>query len=291
MYYGFTTKDIPGNMRNSFQEELRCEGEALPPNLPVVADALASSGAALWVLKYPVSCLVPKRRPAALLVLALLLSASAARAQQVLLQTDVAEDTIPSRTGPNRRYFGHLYAGYALAAGPSALGVKYGFSASEVQLGGRLKRRLGYFLALNTDLRYAYLRYGLDPGASRSDPFGPGFDSQYLSYHQVQGEASLRLSPTRRRGNTVGRYLDLLAYGGWAFATTYATNRPGPSGGRLEEVAHQPDYLARWLGGVGARVGSNSVALVGRYRLSEALRGAGLPEPPRWQLGIELGWF
>jgi len=241
--------------------------------------------------EYPVPCLVPKHLPAALLAVALLLSAPAARAQQVLLQTDVAEDTIPSRTGPNRRYFGHLYGGYTLAAGPSALGVQYGFSASEVQVGGRLKRRLGPFFAFNTDLRYAYLRYGLDPETTRPDPFGPGFDSQYFSYHQVQGEASLRLSPYRRRGNTVGRYLDLLAYGGWAFATTYATTGPGPRGGRLETVAHQPDYLARWLGGVGARVGSNSLALVGRYRLSEALRGAGLPEPPRWQLGIELGWF
>jgi len=223
--------------------------------------------------------------------LALLAVAPAARAQQVLLQADVANDTIPSRTGPNRRYFGHLYVGYALAVGPSALGVQRGLSSSELQLGGRLKRRLGPYFALNVDLRYAYLRYRLDPGVPRPGPFGAGFESQYFSYHQVQGEASLRLTPYRRRGNTVGRYLDLLAYGGPALATTYATEGPGPSGGRLEVVAHRPDYLARWLGGVGVRVGSNSVALVGRYRLSNALRSSGLPEPPRWQVGLEIGWF
>jgi hypothetical protein len=224
-------------------------------------------------------------------LLALLLAGPAAHAQQVLLQTDVANDTIPNRTGPNRRYFGHLYVGYALAVGPSALGVKRGATSSELQIGGRLKQRLGPCFAFNTDLRYAYLRYGLDPDAPRPAPFGTGFESQVVSYHQVQGEASLRLNPGRRRGNTVGRYLDLLAYGGWAFATNYATEGPGPSGGRLEVVAHQPGYLARWQGGVGARLGSNAFALVGRYRLSEALRGPGLPEPPRWQLGIEVGWF
>jgi len=220
-----------------------------------------------------------------------LLAGPAAHAQQVLLQTDVATDTLPSHTGPNRRYFGHVYLGYALAAGPSALGVKYGVASSELQLGGRLKRRLGGFAALNADLRYAYLRYGLDAETTRPAPFEPGFDSQFFSYHQAQAEASLRFNPGRHRGNTVGRYLDLLAYGGWAFATTHATDAPGPRGGRLEVVAHQPDYLARWLGGVGARVGSNSLALVGRYRLSNALRSPDLPEPPRWQLGLEVGWF
>jgi hypothetical protein len=224
-------------------------------------------------------------------LLALLLAGPAARAQQVLLQTDVANDTIPNRTGPNRRYFGHLYVGYALAAGSSALGVRPGAASSELQVGGRLKRRLSSVFALNADLRYAYLRYGLDPEVTRPAPFGPGFDSQVLSYHQVQGEASLRLNPARRRGNTVGRYLDLLAYGGWAVTTNYATEGPNPGGGRLEVVAHRPDYLARWQGGIGARLGSNSLALVGRYRLSDAVRGPGLPEPPRWLLGLEVGWF
>ena len=226
-----------------------------------------------------------------LLLLVVLAAGPAARAQQVLLQTDVAHDTLPARTGPNRRYFGHLYAGYALAVGPSALGMKYGLSSSEFQLGGRLKRRVGGFLALNADLRYAYLRYGLAPAVARPALFGSGFDSQLFSYHQVQGEVSLRFNPGRRRGNTVGRYLDLLAYGGRALATTYATQGPAPGGGQLEKVAHEPPYLARWLAGVGVRVGSNSLALVGRYRISNALMSNGLPEPPRLVLGIEVGWF
>ncbi|TDN39521.1 hypothetical protein E4631_14170 [Hymenobacter sp. UV11] len=220
-----------------------------------------------------------------------LLAGPAARAQQVLLQTDVATDTLPPRTGPNRRYFGHLYGSIGLAAGPSELEIKSGFSSLEVQAGGRLKRRLGPYLAFNADLRYAYLRYGLAPDVARPAPFGAGFDSQTITYHQLQGEASLRLNPERRRGNTVGRYLDLLAYGGPTLAANYTAVGPSPSGGRREVVEHQPAYLARWQGGVGLRLGSNSLALVGRYRLSELLPGTSLPEPPRWVLGVELGWF
>ncbi|MVN75570.1 hypothetical protein GO988_04450 [Hymenobacter sp. HMF4947] len=219
--------------------------------------------------------------------------APAARAQQVLLQTDVANDTVPARTGPNRRYFGHFYAGNALALGADGLGIKHGFSSSELQLGGRLKRRLGPALALNADLRYAYLRYTLATGDARPAPFALPHDTETLSYHQLQGEASLRFNPGRR-GNVVGRYVDLLAYGGRALAAIHATDDPSPNGGRLEVIDHEPRYLARWQGGVGARVGSNALALVGRYRLSDALRPAGpaaLPEPPRWVLGLEIGWF
>jgi hypothetical protein len=242
----------------------------------------------------------PARRPRPALsrglgVAALLLGlAPAVHAQQVLLQNDVASDTLRARTGPNRRYFGHLYASYALALGPDGLGVKGGSGSSEFQVGGRLKRRLGPFVAFNADLRYAYLHYTLAPDVARPAPLALPHEHETLSYHQLQGEASLRFNVGRRRGNVVGRYLDLLAYGGPALATNHATEDDSPSGGRREVIDHQPSYLARWQGGVGARLGSNSVALVGRYRLSDALRPVGavvLPEPPRWMLGLEIGWF
>jgi len=276
-------------MQNSFQANLAGRTAKLAP-------AHHNSFSRL-ILTFSTIARQAKRRRAGLLTLGLLVAAPAARAQQVLLQTDVAADTLPPRTGPNRRYFGHLYGSYGLAAGASPLGVRYGFPSSEVQLGGRLKRRLGPYLAFNADLRYAYLRYSLTPDAMRPAPFnsGPGygfsFDNQTISYHQLQGEASLRLSPSRRRGNTVGRYLDLLAYGGRSLAANYTASGPLASGGRREIVEHRPAYLARWQGGVGLRLGSNSVALVGRYRLSELLPGIGLPEPPRWVLGLEVSWF
>ena len=214
-----------------------------------------------------------------------------ARAQQVLLQTNVASDTLTPHTGPNRPWFGHLYAGYGFAAGGSALGVKYGFGSTETTLGGRLKRRLNGNLALCADLRYNFLRYQLNPDQPHDQPFLSNPEAnQHLSYHQIQSEVSARLN-LGRRGNVVGRYLDLLAYGGYAFSASTAAELPAPGGGNREQVDYAPPYLARWLGGVGLRLGSNSLALVGRYRLSNALRSTGLPEPPRATVGIEIGWF
>lgn len=227
------------------------------------------------------------------------LAAPAARAQQVLLHTDVARDTLPARTGPNRRYFGHLYASYGLVLGASqgvGLPLRYGFGSAETQLGARLKRRFTDHLALTADLRYAYLRYALAQDAGpKAAPFTARHDTETLSYHQLQGEVGLRLNAGRRpRGNVVGTYLDLLAYGGPAFVANHTTEDEPAGQGRLEATRHAPPYLRRALGGVGLRLGSGSLAVVGRYRLADALRGPEgrpLPEPPRWVVGLEIGCF
>ena len=231
-------------------------------------------------------------------LLAACLVGPAAQAQQVLLQTDVARDTLRPRTGPNRRYFGHLYVGYGLALGGSEAGLplRYGVGSSELQLGGRLKWRFTDHLALTTDLRYAYLRYMLDQDAGpKAAPFSALHDAEALSYHQIQGELGLRLNTGfRPRGNVVGTYLDLLAYGGPALAANHTTTDNNTPQGRLETTRHEPPYLRRWLGGVGVRLGSGSLALVGHYRLSDALRPTESlqpPEPTRWVVGVEIGWF
>ncbi|RZK51070.1 MAG: hypothetical protein EOO59_15535 [Hymenobacter sp.] len=231
-------------------------------------------------------------------LLAACLAGPAAHAQQVLLQTDVARDTLRPRTGPNRRYFGHLYASHGLVLGGSGAGLplRYGLASSETQLGGRLKWRVTDHLAFTTDLRYAYLRYALaqDEGP-KAAPFSALHETESVTYHQLQGELGLRLNASLRpRGNTVGTYLDLLAYGGPALAANHTTTDEPPGQGRLEATRHEPPYLGRWLGGVGVRVGRNSLALVGRYRLSDALRpteGYVPPEPARLMLGLEIGWF
>lgn len=227
---------------------------------------------------------------------ALLLLPGAACAQQVLLRADVADDTLTNLTGPNRRYFGHLYAGAGLVAGASAPGapLRYGFSSAEIQLGGRLKRRFTQTVALVADARYAYLHYGFDQTTAKAFPSGGPHQAERLGLHQLQAEAGLRLN-AGRRGNTVGSYLDLLAWGGWVAASAHtAADGPAPGGAATSTTETGLPYLRRWAGGVGARLGFDRYALVARHRLTEALRpdaapaGAGLPA---WVLGVEIGLF
>lgn len=217
------------------------------------------------------------------------------QAQQVLVKANVAEDTVKNKFGPNRRYFGHAYVSYGLLAGAAGQGAEldHGLRSAELRVGGRLKFRFSQALALNLDLGYGYLRYQLSQNPTKLVPSPALHRRESLGLHQLYSEVSVRLN-AGRRGNSVGRYLDLLAGGGWVAATNHATeDEPGPGIGSVETTEHGLPYLRRWTSGVGARLGVDRYALTGRYRLSSVF-GPGYeqwPDLPRWVVGLEIGLF
>ena len=217
-----------------------------------------------------------------------------ARAQQVLVQANVADDTIKTVYGPNRHYFGHLYVGYALVAGASQPGaaLRYGPASSELRLGSRLKRRFSQGLSLSADVGYAYLRFDLAQNAQKVVPAAALHRSEQLALHQLYSEASLRVN-AGRRGNSVGRYLDVLAGGAWVAGTAHSTDDdPGPGIGSVATTERGLPYLRLWAAVVGARVGADRYALVARYQLTPSFRlNYAWPELPRWRVGVEIGVF
>ena len=229
-------------------------------------------------------------------VCAMLLSTNfAARAQQVLVQANVADDTVKTTFGPNRRYFGHVYLGYGLVAGRAGNGaeVQHGSASAELRGGGRFKIRFSQALAVNLDLGYGYLRYELEQNAQKLVPSPALHRREGLGLHQIYSEISLRLN-AGRRGNSVGRYVDLLAGGSWVAATRHFTeDEPAPGIGSVETTEYGLPYLQRWTANVGARLGVDRYAVAARYRLSPAFgsKYAAWPELPRWVIGVEIGLF
>lgn len=225
----------------------------------------------------------------------LLGSVSTARGQQVLVQANVADDTVKTTFGPNRRYFGHVYLGYGLVAGRAGTGaaVRYGGASAELRGGGRFKTRFSQAVAVNLDLGYAYLRYELEQNGQKLVPSPALHRREGLGLHQIYSEISLRLN-VGRRGNAVGRYVDLLAGGSWVAGTRHNTeDAPAPGIGRVETTEYGLPYLRRWSGNVGTRLGIDRYALVARHRLSPAFGPAyaAWPELPRWVVGLEIGLF
>ncbi|GAB2942649.1 hypothetical protein GCM10027048_04100 [Hymenobacter coalescens] len=226
----------------------------------------------------------------------LLLSAALpAWAQRPLLSTEVAADTAQQRYGPHRRHFRHLYVSYLPVLGqPTAPGAELRpWASAEMALGLREKLQLTPLLAIGADVRYQYLRYSLAQNAAKRLPTATLHQRESITLHRLDLEAWARLR-FGRQGNTVGRYLDVAGWGGWVPGTAHRTEDEPNNGQarRVKTTATGLPYLRRWAYGAGARLGSQRLALVARYRLSDTFRGpraAEFPELPRWVLGLEIG--
>lgn len=232
-----------------------------------------------------------------LLVSALLLAgARRAAAQRILLQENLAQDTAQSRFGPNRTYYSHFYAGYGLVAGASAgpgAELRYG-NSNEIVVGLRNKLRVSQALSFGLDLRYARVAYYLAQQPGKVLPDAVLHSRQYLALPQAQAEVFGRLN-FGRRGNVIGRYLDLGGWGGWVISTAHHyDDEQYPRAKRVSVTEHGLLYLRRWSYGAGARVGAGRYALTGRYRFSDVFTAPyapHYPELPRWLIGVELGWL
>lgn len=227
-----------------------------------------------------------------------LLGIPAAQAQSVLLRGDVAADTLRSDMGPNRTFFSHFYLGYAAVVGEfDGPGAELRYARSgEIFVGMRQKFRLSQAAAVGLDLRYARLVYHLAQNDQKILPTPAQHQRETIALPQTQAEVYGRLN-IGRRGNVVGRYLDLTGWGGWIIGSAHHyVDKPGPNGsGRVEVTERKLNYINRWVYGVGARLGSGRYALVGRYRLADSFKDLAdaprYPEFPRLVLGLEVGLF
>ena len=100
-----------------------------------------------------------------------------------------------------------------------------------------------------------------------------------------------------RRGNMVGKYLDLGGFGAWNFARNHVYSRKGFSTETFNWVEINErgiDYIENFQYGLEARLGTNRYALTCRYRLNDLIKkenAMNLGELPRLSLGLEIGFF
>ncbi|GAB3224076.1 hypothetical protein GCM10027346_03810 [Hymenobacter seoulensis] len=235
--------------------------------------------------------------PSALLLALVAAATPSAQAQRVVLREVPATDSAQVKYGPNRAFFRHVYVGYTpvvgRASGPGA-DLHY-LQSAEFVLGVRHKYRLTRGLAAGFDLRLARLGYHLQQTDTKLLPTSAQHHSESLNLTQLHLEPYVRFG-YGRRGNVIGHYLDLSAWGGYALgASHHYEDRPGTGGGKRTIVTEKSlDYVRRWPYGLGARLGAGRYAATARYRLSDTFTSGAnptFPELPRWLVGFELGLF
>lgn len=227
-----------------------------------------------------------------IIAITFLLASLSAFSQDILLQQNVKADSIRPTFGPNlRNYFhGYIGLGFPVYTNEPVNYTKAGVS-SNFDLGLRYKRRITNYLAMGLEMGINTTGYKLKQTDPKTIPDTIINDKEKFQISTLMSSGYLRIN-MGRRGNYIGNYLDLGAYGGWNFQKKHKTINENAEGEKVRLSTTQLKYIENFSYGFLARVGINRYALTARYRVSDIFKSSyAIPELPRLIVGVEVGLF
>lgn len=237
-----------------------------------------------------VTLLLMDIRQIILLTLLVILSL-ASTSQNVLLKQDVLADTASSNNGPNKANYFHTYFSYGLPVAENFTGadIIIGRSAN-FNFGLRYKRKISNFYALGLELFYEGNEFNLKQNNDKILLDTTQHDRERLRFNQF-GIGFYNRFNFGRRGDAIGNFIDIGAYGEWVFNMTHVTKDEMPDGSKVKVKTRKLGYEEPLAYGVLVRIGFNRFVLFGKYRLSDFLKEKhGYPELPHINTGIQIGF-
>lgn len=215
---------------------------------------------------------------------------------------DVEQQQAQLEEGPNTKYYQHGFfqLGSILnidAHDSAQVSPNFGFFA----YGSRGKLKITSWFAIGWDLKYTFQQYNIKQGDENALA-DRKFISQRFDRHSVDAGAHLRFN-IDKRGNTLGKYVDVGVCGGLGFANrmkfaakdTASAATQGSE--RQKTVLKRLQYVEPFHYGLQARVGFNRVGVSAYYRLSDLFKkvdylhgGQPYPELPRLSLAFEINF-
>lgn len=229
-----------------------------------------------------------------LICILLLLGSTFVNAQTTLLEEEVTlEDS--AKVGPNKKRFGHTYFAIGVPFGNSesdSVGLKV-IDSYDFMFGYRFKYRLTNFYSIGFGLAFDLKSYSIKQDSNKIFPNTTLHEWERLSLKNLSGDVYNRFN-FGRRGNHVGKFLDLGAYANWVFASSFKifdkhsiTNSVGAS--NTKQVHKGLVYLNDVNYGLLARVGFNKFVFYGTYRMSDIFRSEYIfTELPRFTAGLQI---
>lgn len=212
--------------------------------------------------------------------------------QDILLQQNVKSDSIRPSYGPNLRNYLHGYVGlgFPLFTNETVKYTKPGVSTN-FDLGLRYKRRITNYLALGLELGINATSYKLKQKEPKTIPDTVVNDKEKFQISSLYSSGYVRIN-MGRRGNYIGNYVDLGAYGGWNFQKKHKTTNENDNGEKVRLSTTRLQYAKNFSYGLLTRIGISRYALTAHYRLSDIFKTSfAMPELPRLIVGIEIGLF
>jgi len=222
--------------------------------------------------------------------------------QVKLLEEDVRQyDLEEPKFGPNLRNYAHLYVGFeGIVDESKGSGVSVNHLTSHSFIVGyRYKLKIFNFLSIGTDLNYYLLSYSLLQNDLKIVPNNIQHDIEKFKIQNLGTELYLRIN-YGRRGNMVGKFIDVGGFYNWAYSAKHVyedkqedVNNPYRNK-KIRVVNKDLNYFEPFNYGVRARMGFNKMVFSVSYRLSDLFKSdfkiqVADIELPRLSIGLQLG--
>lgn len=211
--------------------------------------------------------------------------------QNPVLSEDVDLNIEKPKFGENRKHFTQFYASLGAILGKSEGDIMEvnSWKSSYFDLGFRYKLRLFEYNAVGFQIYYNYYSFRLkyesefelpiivhDKDKIRTSNFGLGI------YDRIN---------FGKRGDHLGKYLDLGAYGEIALSRIHYYKQKQTKGEVLKAELSKLNALEKLNYGVFANIGFNKYVIFGKYRLSDMISDkTRFDEMPRLVIGLQIGF-
>lgn len=227
-----------------------------------------------------------------MLILICVLASLPAKAQEVLVYEDLQGDTIKSEYGMNRKHYRHPFIGMGFFAGGAGgpTGKIKTADSWAFEYGVRYKRKFTHYLSAGADWSFSRLQYSPSAWEVASLMGDASLKSEKLVLVQTGLGLYQRFNWQKRRGDFIGRFLDVGVYGNWTFASRHVYSFEQATGERVKVKKSGLDYVSPFDYGLLARIGFGNFVLKSSYRFSDHFKSeSGLEEFPRLYIGFEMG--
>lgn len=216
-----------------------------------------------------------------------------AYSQKQIIHQNLKQDTLKVDRGANARKFTHAYI-FAGGMVPDSKIIDPARS-HEFGFGWLKKRKLSNTFSIGFDFAFSYKNYHIKDTSYYALPPGSTLIKERLYTRNLQFKPWLRIN-IGKHGNTLGKYVDLGAFGEWSFTRThyfkFENPKGTPEGVTGEYLLKKHDWFLPFNYGAMLRIGINKWSLFGMYRLSDMFKqNTFFKEMPRITAGINYAIY
>lgn len=227
-------------------------------------------------------------------ILLIFLLSAQAYSQTVLMMNNVHEDLAVQQKGENLSSFDMLILRYGHHIDvPGSIGVNSGKSFL-FGYGMLHKVKVNKVASVLIESGLTVNNYRIKQDSVRFFKDTLTYDKERITLFSWDFALGLRFNFDRHRGNHLGWYMDISAFGGWNFLrrrNTIVYDQLDDVNVRYKMTERKPPYTRRFTYGAEVRFGYAYISFFGRYRLADMFKPVNnqvYPELTRWTAGIVL---